>query len=152
MTDLGEKFLETLSLLFDPFFSIVAATCVVLGFSARRKIPRLRGLILGGLIILAFFFWMQICVFAYPPNMLPPQKWLVSGITYTDGAEQLAAAPRFRGLSQARRNSELVYASGGDPENVWEGWSIQVVEIGGKLVIALLAFVIGTLPSLKKES
>jgi hypothetical protein len=152
MADLGDKFLETLSLLFDPFFSMVAAACLGLGFAARKKIPILRGLVFGGLIILSFFFWMQICVFAYPPNVVPPQKWLIAGFTYTDGAVQLAAAPRFRGLSQARRNSELVYASGGDPENVWEGWSIQVVEIGGKLVIALLAFVIGTLPGLKKET
>jgi hypothetical protein len=155
MGDLVDKFLDTIALLFDPFLVILAAICAGLGFAARHRIQsfatrnRIRFvlcLILSGLSVLGFFLWMQFFVFPYPPNSSPPAKWIIAGMRYTPAAAELATDPRYQRYSLSRRNSELVYASGGDAENVWTGASIEAVEYLGKAIVLALAFIIGSLP------
>jgi energy-coupling factor transporter transmembrane protein EcfT len=151
LPNLIDKFLDTIAILFDPFLIILAAISFTVGVILRRKILFVLRLILCGLAALLLFLWMQYFVFPYPPNA-SSAKWMISGAEYTSAGAILANDQKYLGYSRSRRNGELVYASGGDPQNVWTGASIDQVTLIGKLASILLAFLIGTLPALKNQN
>lgn len=144
MNNLIDQFLCTLGLLFSPFVVLVAVLSLALGGYLHRKVKSRTIFVLTGLDAIFFFAWTSYAVFPYPPGDRV-SKWVIRGYEYTDAGAILAESDSLRGYGWSRKSSELMFASGGDPQRVWTGSSIDIVQYCGQLICAFLAFCLGAL-------
>ncbi|KAB2874170.1 MAG: hypothetical protein F9K43_04770 [Bauldia sp.] len=139
--ELIDKFAAIADMLFGGIFAAILLALVVLGVLVGRSSSR--KWIAAGILVLGIigtYGWSMMFVFPYPPNA-PTTTWMMAGWALTGPArDHLRDNPDIAGFDAERRYGELVFASGGDVQKVWEGRSMAIPKFTGQAFLALIVF------------